>query len=152
MNQGEKKLILLSAFILLVAAINTIFPKISLVGVAFAEMPELEIRPTQARSLKQFDDSVAVIAEDSLVQRMSEKTAGASKVASMQTESQGTIGINTSTEQELQRIKGVGPALAKRIITFRNQHGPFKSGQSLQKVKGIGPKKAKNILSQVKFD
>jgi len=39
-----------------------------------------------------------------------------------------------------ERIKGVGPKLAKSIVMYRKKHGPFKSVDELQKVKGIGSK------------
>ena len=44
---------------------------------------------------------------------------------------------NTATESELQSIKGIGPALAKRIVDGR----PYKKIDDLLKVKGIGVKK-----------
>jgi competence protein ComEA len=48
------------------------------------------------------------------------------------------ININTATESELKKLKGVGPALAKRIVEYRNAHGEFKKPEDLQKVEGVG--------------
>lgn len=48
------------------------------------------------------------------------------------------ININTSTEDDLKQIKGVGPSTAKKIIEYRTANGPFKSIEDLKKVKGIG--------------
>jgi competence protein ComEA len=48
------------------------------------------------------------------------------------------ININTASQSELELLPRVGPALAKRIIEYREQHGPFKSAKELDNVKGIG--------------
>ena len=49
----------------------------------------------------------------------------------------GLLDPNTATEEELVKLKGIGPVLAGRIIAAR----PFKSGDELRRVKGIGKKK-----------
>ena len=61
------------------------------------------------------------------------------------------ININTASAAELERLPGIGPALARRIIQFRSYHGPFHSLQDLQAVKGIGPKKAAQIAPYITF-
>lgn len=50
----------------------------------------------------------------------------------------GRININTAGEAELQRLNGVGPALAQRIIEDRQQRGAFRSPADLDRVRGIG--------------
>ena len=50
------------------------------------------------------------------------------------------ININTADETELQKIKGIGPAISKRIIDFREQNGNFESIDDIKKVRGIGEK------------
>lgn len=48
------------------------------------------------------------------------------------------ININTADDKELQTLNGVGPAIAKRIIEYRTEHGKFGSIEDIKKVKGIG--------------
>lgn len=49
------------------------------------------------------------------------------------------VNINSASQQELDGLKGIGPAKAKAIVDFRKKNGPFKSVDDLQKVPGIGP-------------
>lgn len=50
------------------------------------------------------------------------------------------ININTADEEELKKIKGVGPVLAKRILEYRQNNGAFQAVEDIKKVKGIGNK------------
>jgi competence protein ComEA len=48
------------------------------------------------------------------------------------------VNVNTATQSELEAVKGLGPAKAKAIITYREAHGGFKSLDELDNVKGFG--------------
>ena len=48
--------------------------------------------------------------------------------------------LNTATEAELQRLPRVGPAIAARIVAYRQANGRFQHPEDIQEVKGIGPK------------
>jgi len=48
------------------------------------------------------------------------------------------ININTASKDQLCELTGVGPAIAERIIQYREKNGPFKSVDELTQVKGIG--------------
>ncbi len=48
------------------------------------------------------------------------------------------VNINTADFEQLQLLPRVGPALAQRIIDFRETNGPFASIDELVAVKGIG--------------
>lgn len=57
----------------------------------------------------------------------------------------GTVNINSAGLDELQRLPGVGPAYAQRILDYRKEHGRFTSVDHLDNVKGIGPKKLEKL-------
>ena len=48
------------------------------------------------------------------------------------------ININTATQSELEAVKGLGPAKAKAIISYRESKGGFKSLDELDNVNGFG--------------
>ncbi len=51
----------------------------------------------------------------------------------------GVVNVNTATSLELQTLPGVGPALAERIIVYRQEFGAFSDIEDLDNVSGIGP-------------
>ena len=53
---------------------------------------------------------------------------------------QFTLDINSATAEEFTRLPRIGPSIAKRIIAYRSEYGPFRSVNDLMKVKGIGTK------------
>ena len=50
------------------------------------------------------------------------------------------VELNTASGQLLSYVSGLGPRLAKAIVEYRNDNGPFASRQSLKKVPRLGPK------------
>lgn len=59
------------------------------------------------------------------------------------------VNINTATQNELDGLPGIGPALAQRIIDFREENGNFKSIEDIQNVKGIGDSKFDEIRDKI---
>lgn len=62
------------------------------------------------------------------------------------------IDINTATSDELTRLEGIGDVLAKRIITYRNSKGVFKSVDDIKNVTGIGESLFKKIENYIKVN
>jgi competence protein ComEA len=60
------------------------------------------------------------------------------------------VNINTASEAELDRLPGVGPATARKIVEYRAQSGPFSTPDDLLNVKGIGPKKLARMRDSVR--
>jgi len=60
------------------------------------------------------------------------------------------IDLNRASAKELTRLPGIGEAIAKRIVDFRDRHGPFKHVDDLMKVKGIGEKSLEKIRPHVR--
>ena len=52
--------------------------------------------------------------------------------------------------EQLQTIDGVGPVMAGRIFTWRQEHGRFTSVDELQEIDGIGPKKFAKLKDRVR--
>jgi len=50
------------------------------------------------------------------------------------------VEVNTASKQLLTYVSGLGPQLAKRIVEYRNEHGPFRSREGLRRVPRLGPK------------
>jgi competence protein ComEA len=64
-------------------------------------------------------------------------------------DSQGRVNINKADAAALETLAGVGPALAARIIAWREQNGPFRSVDELTAVSGIGPRTLDGMRNQV---
>ncbi len=50
------------------------------------------------------------------------------------------VEVNTASEQLLTYVSGLGPQLARNIVDYRSDHGPFVSREALKKVPRLGPK------------
>jgi len=65
----------------------------------------------------------------------------------------GTIAFNTASAKQLQRISGIGPVMAKRLIEFRQQKGgKVEHFNDFLKVKGIGKKKLERLKKHLTLD
>ena len=59
------------------------------------------------------------------------------------------INLNTATAADLEKLPGVGPATAARIVEYRQKNGNFKKSEELMNVQGIGEKTFLKLKSLV---
>lgn len=62
------------------------------------------------------------------------------------------ININTADKELLKTINGIGDALADKIITYREEHGPFGTIEDLMNVSGIGAKNFERLKESICVD
>ena len=59
------------------------------------------------------------------------------------------VAVNSATAAQLQTLPSIGPKTAARIISFREQNGPFSRLEDLLEVRGIGPATLEKIRPSV---
>jgi len=61
----------------------------------------------------------------------------------------GPVNINRANKADFDRLDGIGPVIAQRIIDYRKVNGSFLTIDDLLKVSGIGPAKFAQIKSKI---
>ncbi|NUQ20299.1 MAG: helix-hairpin-helix domain-containing protein [Gemmatimonadaceae bacterium] len=61
------------------------------------------------------------------------------------------VDMDRASADEIEALPRIGPALAKRIVEDRDANGPFGSIDELQRVRGVGPAMAAALASSVTF-
>lgn len=59
------------------------------------------------------------------------------------------LNLNTATIEQLDKLPGIGPVMAKRIVEFREKKGGFRRVEELLAVPGISEKRWKEIRKLV---
>lgn len=132
------------------------------------DVAQAERGPTPSADLatRALDAQIAAVdsaRRSGAVKKVSARTRS-SRMRSSQTQREPTLGkrarvpdpvlsidVNDASAAELERLPRVGPALAARIVAWREQHGPFASMESLRHVRGIGPATARMLAPLVTF-
>jgi comEA protein len=104
------------------------------IGVKFIRRHK-EQRNLQAITIKK-------IINDTLVTTIDEEEVDSIDVTTL-------ININKASNKELEALSGIGPALAQRIIEYRQKYGGFKTKDEIKRVSGIGPKKFAAIEDKI---
>lgn len=85
--------------------------------------------------------------KDGVQIRVPEKAAGGSQT--MVPAKDGLVNINTADEKTLDTLPGIGPAMAKRILEYRQTNGSFQAVEELKKVRGIGDAKFDKLKDRI---
>lgn len=81
-----------------------------------------------------------------------EQTADGTPAAPAASSAQGGfVNLNTATKEELDTLPGIGPAMASRIIEYRQANGGFKSIEDIKEVKGIGEAKFAKMKDRLRI-
>ncbi|WP_139904045.1 helix-hairpin-helix domain-containing protein [Clostridium thermarum] len=62
------------------------------------------------------------------------------------------ININTADKDDLQKIPGVGPVTAQKILDYREKHGYFNSVEEMKNIDGIGDKTLDKMREKITVD
>lgn len=76
----------------------------------------------------------------------------APQISTQDAKSASLINLNTATQSELESLPGIGPVLAREIISYRDSNGPFQNIEDVIEVKGIGPAKYDQIKDMITLD
>ncbi len=55
------------------------------------------------------------------------------------------LNINRASAEDFEKLPGIGPELARRIVAYREKHGPFRRVEDLLAIEDMGPKKWRAI-------
>jgi comEA protein len=94
--------------------------------------PLPEVAPAEMAAFEEFS---RMLQDDGATVRAPTKTPQPAQSAQ-----RAPVDLNAASYNDLVRLPGIGPVMAKRIIAFREANGPFKRLQDLRQVKGIGAK------------
>ncbi len=61
------------------------------------------------------------------------------------------VDLNRADVVELDRLPGIGPVLARRIVEHRSRHGPFRRIEELRAVRGVGPRLLERLRPHVRL-
>jgi comEA protein len=95
------------------------------------------------RPVAEGDKQVAMVADTVMRDSLE---AGRPDSGDGQSQNRSKININTAGASELQKLPGIGPAYAGRIIAYRQKNGPFSTYDQLLEIKGIGKKRLEKLL------
>lgn len=102
--------------------------------------PSIPPEQPRAGSDMSVDASQTLTADDIPTPRSSP-----SRSAKLRNPGEGVVDINAGTLSDLERLPGVGPATAKKIVDYREEHGGFNTIDELMEVRGIGPAKLRKM-------
>lgn len=71
---------------------------------------------------------------------------------SARADDQSALNINTATAAELEKIPHIGEVLARKIVDFRADHGPFRRPEHLMLIDGISDAKFRSFRHMIRTE
>lgn len=125
----------------------------SATGESGAESPEKERstieNPTIESSTKESFSTESPTIECSTKESFTKESSATGSSSSKSEKITTKININTASVEELQTLKGIGPATAKSIILYREEYGAFSAIEEIMNVKRIGEKTFAKIKERI---
>ena len=129
LTEGETRALLASTLLVTLAA----------VGRSLLQPAPAPVSMVGIRSAGDIDSALAV-AESLYAERAHR---------SMQLGAEERVDVNEADERELDRLPGVGPALARSIVEDRKRNGPFNTLSDMERVPGLGSNKVARLERHV---
>lgn len=125
----------------------------SAIGESGAESPEkerstIENPTTESLTIESFSTESPTI-ESSTKESFTKESSATGSSSSKSEKITTKININTASVEELQTLKGIGPATAKSIILYREEYGAFSAIEEIMNVKRIGEKTFAKIKERI---
>ena len=125
----------------------------SATGESGAEAPEketstIENPTTESLTIESFSTESPTI-ESSTTESFTKECSATGSSSSKSEKITTKININTASVEELQTLKGIGPATAKSIILYREEYGAFSAIEEIMNVKRIGEKTFAKIKERI---
>lgn len=130
----------------------------SATGESGAESPEKERSTIENPTIESFSTESPIIEtstiessiiESSAIESSTVETSATGSSSSKLEKITTKININTASVEELQTLKGIGPATAKSIILYREEYGAFSAIEEIMNVKRIGEKTFAKIKERI---
>ncbi|QIM17424.1 ComEA family DNA-binding protein [Leucobacter insecticola] len=88
-------------------------------------------------------------AEQAAAQRASAAVEGGGVTSGGSATQGGLVNLNSADAAQLETLPRIGPALAQRIVDWRQTNGAFSSVEQLLEVSGVGAKILENLRDRV---
>ena len=105
--------------------------------------------PTIENPTKESFSTESLTIESSTKESFTKESSATGSSSSKSAKISAKININTASVEELQTLKGIGPATAKSIILYREEYGAFSAIEEIMNVKRIGEKTFAKIKERI---